>query len=822
MARAGRNIAGQEMVNQPIHLQRLAKGAFDRGSFAEALPLYREASALFRGSGHTNWVRVFFCEATAVRCLEELGFSDEGWAAEYQEELARFVSEWNTDRLTERIRGDRRPEALATLMSRRTGRAFWSQRVDHAIEKALGGDFADAGLLLEQTAAGVAAATWIESRDAVVAIIRSKRLILGVFEELQRSEATRSIERIVKCYRDAARACTIRREKGDLLERLRGFREFYLSHALKWLAFNDLRGIDQRRVPAAFAHGRAALRLKRAAALAEAAAVGPAGISLPRPHAPYLAYWSHTVAMRLHAQLALTTTDAGQIERARSSWNAARAAAARFVDLAGEASLFPNRFYSLADLENEQLLLNAYEAALREDWASLSGHLAAWCDAFPGDFAGSWRHIQGRIRAVFAKCLASALPHVGGELLGTITELRRIGPIGRSAEQLLGYAELAAKRPLATNAATEILRECRPLLSFDSAVAAPPNNEAFDPVSALPRQLGYLLSVMPPVEAAPYATWRSAFLCGWEVLLRTMADYYEQHCGKGPRNTLSWSLPNGRSGTLPLPDTVANKISGAWSMCDKAIRAIWEMPPTNLQESFGEARHLLTNVAMHAPVVVDIRETSVHPVKAFPDWSVRDLEIQILGAERLTPGRYYLPPSYRFGYRHLYRILPGSPLFPATYQPNWYTLLDDLERQAFTTLFVLRVKERLAAEFRGEVRDHYKFVYRDADGHDQRREADIVIVGEDRDVVVEVSLRFSGDLNDPFKVTQASACAKAYREANGRNALVVLVTNAQPSPDVLAAARTMNVEVRRAVLQPQLYKCIPDPRRMNVARFEVL
>src|SRR5437868_4564023 len=124
-----------------LKLQRSARGFFDAGRFADALPLYRAASTGFRTLVPTNWVRVFFCEATALRCLENLGFSDESWLREYQVEFGRFLQEWSEDRIRLRIYGIRQHEALETILSRKTGREYWSQRVDQAIEKALQFDF---------------------------------------------------------------------------------------------------------------------------------------------------------------------------------------------------------------------------------------------------------------------------------------------------------------------------------------------------------------------------------------------------------------------------------------------------------------------------------------------------------------------------------------------------------------------------------------------------------------------------------------------------------------------------------------------------------
>jgi hypothetical protein len=280
-----------EPFDQAKKLQRDAKRLFEASAYEEAYPVYLQAALAFRALDRIPWTNVFFCDATAVRCLEELAQQDVGHLAKYTRSLSSFLSEWSEATVSSRIsKPDRRRQALATRL--------WRQSAQYAVVE----DFAAARRILDDALSDLRRRPAKPSQEVEERLIRSKRAAIDALEETRKPLAFRNLERVVTAYLSAARICRLprgTRGKRDLLEvKLWAFRAVYLSHAFSWSASDCLRASAKGSLPPHIAFSLAASRFERAFRLVESALNAAKDEGFPAAHRHFLNYWRWMIRSR--------------------------------------------------------------------------------------------------------------------------------------------------------------------------------------------------------------------------------------------------------------------------------------------------------------------------------------------------------------------------------------------------------------------------------------------------------------------------------------------------------------------------------------------
>jgi hypothetical protein len=695
-------MARDAMFDHAQGLQREAKRLFDHGRYAEALPVYQQAAMAFRALAEIPWIRVFFCEATAVRCLEELLEDGDSHLTEYTTSVNSFFSEWSEASISLRITAPHlRAQAFATHSWRETARRRHAEFFAVSAQHALAGDFAAARRVLDDALTDVRQRS-VTKQEPLERLVRSKRAVVDAYEERRKPLALRSLARISRAYRTAARIC--RRPAGDrerpdpLEDNLSAFRAFYLSSALSWSASDILRAGDKGSLPPHIALSRAASRYECALRLADVAISATKGEGIPRGHRPNLDYWRWTVRSRARLAQFVATADDTVFEATWDAWAKSVEAAKVLCEICGEHNGFPNRFFnSLTDLINEEHWLRGLQAYAARDWKRCIDELTLWVNRFPKNSHDSWRHRQGRIRLVYIRALLSCLGYrridVSPEdVMREIEELQRSragrGP-GRAAEQLLGYAHQLTRFPMSPPGALVIAQHCQALLPIHARIQGEPPAHASSRLLSLPADIADRLLQPLPRGGPLFSSWRRWFFAAYGNLLRHMHDYYTQLGRKNAEIIMeqrSWILPNGMKGEVSVPRDLIQVIGG--SLVVEGINELWESEE-RARQVIGTVATRIEQLARLAPLIVDVDAVEEAPrfetAVASPDWALPESKIELLrpknDGEPLTKGKSYLPPEYGTGYlKNFCRIGSGVSLIPVTIDANWGSALGYDER----------------------------------------------------------------------------------------------------------------------------------------------
>jgi len=174
-----KHIKDKRKVEQGIFCQEKARSAFDACDFEEAFYLYQEAEKLYREGYEWLGDRVFFMQASALRCLEEL--LDDGrldFYDLYQAQAKAFFKDWNESEIKATLgrgyRGKyshRIEEALAFWLWKKSyfEGSFEFRAANAAIEY---GDFEKARQIFDEFILRLESSTYPES-DALCTITRS-------------------------------------------------------------------------------------------------------------------------------------------------------------------------------------------------------------------------------------------------------------------------------------------------------------------------------------------------------------------------------------------------------------------------------------------------------------------------------------------------------------------------------------------------------------------------------------------------------------------------------------------------------------------------
>lgn len=432
----------KDAVEKGHQTSKKAKLAFESGDFEEAFHLYIEAEEHYRHGYEWPGDRVFFMEASALRCLEEL--LDNGRLDlydRYQTKAKSFLAEWGQSKIAAVLgRGYRgqhghRIEEAQTFFLWRRSRFQGSSAFLAASTEIKNREYAKATDILDKLIGGLEGSSDPES-EALRAIARSKREMLVVQEQLGKRHDQRDISIIGDAYLRAAEVSQLPETSvSSQRARIEAFRDWFMSNGLKFKAFSCLR--DARMADPIPSLAEAKHLFARAVEHAERAISAPGGSDFPRSHHAYLRFWQSIVSERLHL-LAFAGTGKGEdFKLCTQAWREALEIARDFQKKGLEERIFPNRFYSVRDLELEGTFLNAAYAFWQRDWLRCAAYLEEWRREFPSEYRWSWREIQGYIRLLLAKALGAFTEGNHAELRDICKELERlersepIGNVGR-------------------------------------------------------------------------------------------------------------------------------------------------------------------------------------------------------------------------------------------------------------------------------------------------------------------------------------------------------------------------------------------------------
>lgn len=421
--------------------QSAALRAFDLGDLHTAYPLYLEAEAHYRAAFlPPPGDRVFFMQASAVRCLGELIEQRPALSELYRNEANRCLAEWTQDTIKAWVSSRKVEEALSFRSWIKSNLEGAGSSIFYEANLAVeAGNFEEAEVLLDKTIGDLAESAHPE-RDAILAIARSKREMLVAKEEMMKRRVDRDQRKVAwACLRAAKASCLPAQTSSTQADILSRRRYFALSDALKWRAVKSL-----NQQPTSNEVGQKSLDdaerfLRRAVNYARTARSKGRSDEVPAAHDSRLAYSYQTVRERAALMRFMLTGDDQHFNIAVQAWVEAVKTANRLAEK--KATLFPHRFYSMKDLELEELFLNAARAFRNAQWADCVACLQEWIDKFPIEHRWSWRYSNVLVRLLGASVIAK-ISSRNGELdrdatrqhirdLDNVACTEPIGPAGR-------------------------------------------------------------------------------------------------------------------------------------------------------------------------------------------------------------------------------------------------------------------------------------------------------------------------------------------------------------------------------------------------------
>lgn len=783
-----RYIKNMDKVKEGHFHQKKAKMLFDNNDFEEAFYFYKEAEKLYREGYEWPGTRVFFMQSTALRCLEEL---IDGGRVDlfnlYRKEAEEFFREWTEQEINSKIVSPRREEAFAFRLWRASYFKICPEfyDVNAALER---DEFERARQILDKLIANLKNNPFPES-DALCAIAKSKREIITVKEQLKRPEAQRDISVIADAYRRAAEASQLpENSTSRQCERLKAFRDWFFSHEFKFRAFARLKDEEMKKPIPALTEAKKFL--DNSVEYAEKALSSVSGTDFPKSHCSYIRYWKYIVSQRLHLLKFMETGEAKDFNLSLQAWKDALTIARGLVKQSDEKSIFPNRFYSLKDLELEERFLNAAYAFRLNKWSEVITYLEQWRQEFPQEYRWSWRDIQVYIRLLFTKALCAfsekdqqKLSKICGEL-ERVETLEPIGNVGRFLVAEAKRLQMRIGRPLGDD--LNLFYQHFPLDSYTDNYQT---EGEIDPFLSLPKKIyAWLVQTRLPSTRAEVEEFKAKVLGFLEALLGYICDYHLQNFHS--------------SELIPSPDleVLTKKLlelaNAHWKQRKSLIvsietlkEAVEQLKKVEESESYKQIYEkihgTLKELTWITPVIVEIKSnipSTEEPkgIEAFPDWM---LHYYRSGREKLfifaspetmvRPSRYYLPPKWRKGNRISYFISEERPLLSVRYQARW----EFWEREAANAA-------QLIAE--GVSFDHLK-------------------------MAIELAKKCESKAGKPkvgaVIVKDGKVIAKAYRGEDGTDR----------HAEEIAIGKCEKQDLKGATLITTLEPCIPDARHPDKA-----
>jgi hypothetical protein len=429
--------------------------------------------------------------------------------------------------------------------------------------------------------------------------------------------------------------------------------------------------------------------LATAASHAQKAISSPVGADFSEGHHSYLAYWHAIVSERLHLLKFMITGNDEEFKLSVEAWKNALNIAKEFSKQSGDEAIFPNRFYSLQDLELEGLFLEAAYAFRQQNLSDCLTYLEKQHQEFPIEYRWSWRDIQIYIRLLFTKALHAFTEGNQQELRSIckgLEKAKKSEPIGHMGRFLVDEAQgLQMKEGIPLNDEyINLLCTCFPL---DSYAGSYQTESEIDTFLSLPQRIyNWLDQTRSPSTSIEIQEFKAKFLGCIEAFLGYICDYHSQNL-----------LP---SEPAPLPDVEAliKRLSGfvdtywrerkalaiSLESLKEAIEQLQKAEELELyRDAYEKAHGALNELIRLIPVIVEIKSATPSTeepkgIEAIPDWMIHHYR---LGREKLfifaspeiplEPGRYYLPPKWRKGNRILYVVSDTQPLLHVRYQPQW-------------------------------------------------------------------------------------------------------------------------------------------------------
>lgn len=520
--------------------------------------------------------------------------------------------------------------------------------------------------------------------NALCAVARSKIEMLVVQAELRKPANARNLSTLVRGYLRAARASYVRgRPLSFRGRKILAYRAWFLSEVMRWRAFSILRGSMTEALIQKTSHYffKAIRYAKKAISLVEG--------EFPEEHIVYLTFWHGAISMRFYL-LRYMNPDKGDdvdFRCAKHALTDAISAAERLSKKTGEGSIFPNHYYSLAELKLEEYLLKASKAFRERQWKDCVAMLTSWFEKSPEECKLSWRGCNVKIRLLGTQLIDLFFSHEKKEFAETskrLYEFSHSQPVGAAAhyfaDEVLKLPERSKSRALLDSTLGSLARYF-PLEALADYKFWP----GPDRFASLPARIYAGIQPSLPSSKADVERLKAIVLGSVEAFLGHLSDYY-----------LQVSSP---PGTVPHGDIASlidecSKLPVEWTRWQEshdrleALRtAVAEIGTSHDPKSFAVAhdqiRETVFALKRRFPVITEIKSTQMHgnyplTVESFPDWRLDRVGTEriliILPADvlpSLKVGKYYLRPGWRRGNRLSYPVSDELLLPPVRYEPRW-------------------------------------------------------------------------------------------------------------------------------------------------------
>lgn len=680
----------KDPVLQGKDCQCAARQAFRLGDLHTAYPLYLEAEAHYRAAFAPPGDRAFFMQASAVRCLGELIEQRPALSELYRNEANRCLAEWTEETIKSRISSRHVEEALSFRSWIKSNFEGPGSNIFYDANLAVeAGNFEEAKVLLDKSIGDLTESEHPE-REAILAIARSKREMLVAKEEIMKRRVDRDPRKVAWASLRAAKAsCLPAQTSSAQAYILSRYRYVALSEALKWRAVKSLNQQSTSNEVRQKSLEDAERFLRRAVNYERTAHQKGRSDEVSAAHDSRLTYSYQTVRERHALMRFMLTGDDQHFSIARQAW----AEALRIANTLSQkkAALFPHRFYSLKDLELEELFLNAARAFRNAQWAECVAFLQEWINNFPIEYRWSWRYSNVLVRLLGASAIAKICSGNGpldrGPVRQQIRDLDNVArsePIGRAGRYFADEIVRLEAKSVAITQKT-ILQDLHPYFPLDSSVDFYGRPAEADPFQSLSSRIHRGLCLPTATTPMQFQTAKVEFFASVEALLGYVCDYDAQWSPiamplpePNIRGLLKFCEQFGWA-TKPPSRQLLNQLAAVIERCDAAATA------KEFATLYEQGRQIVRQFLYFVPLKVSLtsRFDSVEQqdyTDATPDWCLdrterRSIRISVKSEALLPiePGEYYLPPPWRRGTRLFYLVDPAdnNPLFHVRFEPRW-------------------------------------------------------------------------------------------------------------------------------------------------------
>lgn len=663
-----------------LSLQKQADNALKKGDLERAYRLFCRAVGIARKNSDQYEDATFFTEAKALECLEKL--IDAGrpeFLKSYVARSGKFFREWGEEQITRRIQPKQRRRAMAFLAWRAR---YW----------ALPAEFYVADNAAKHGAYDVACRSMqalleklelVQSPDSVALTVIVKAR-LGEFAILEDLRSVQAPDVLAAANRHKNLADECRLSSGSISKwrfRVDGARERLMSLHFRLRASAVLRAPLRRSLVEAEELLRQAVSHAR-----KALGKWPGKFT-----------WMHLARTRFRH---LDTLEREKLERfmedgRQQSYDATIKAhdeleilARKLASRVGESHLFPDRYYSLKDLESGRKFLESASAFKRGELSTSASLLEDLLAEFPKEYEFSWRHSQIRLRCLVVKGLIASRERRPDELSAICAEANKlrfsepIGAVGRFLANELVSLPMKGSVPL-TIEYLDMIARLFPLDAF---------TESYDDPGAIPNSLlslpqrihDWLTQTNSPSTELEVQEFKVKLLGATEAFLGYAWDYHSQIAGFAAAQTpecdadLSFYVRNLAELPALRKEGKNDLVSFLSTLKDEVAHLRESTTPSAYRDAYVKIRLCITKLMKLFPVVVEIENPGPYGdvTQAKPDWlnpQLRPSTARLFfgGVRGAHPGWYFLPPKWRKGNRITFNIKGNQTLIPVRYRPDW-------------------------------------------------------------------------------------------------------------------------------------------------------